>query len=207
MLLLLVVAQLALPRLAEREVTKRLGGGGEVTHVEVDALPAIELLWQHADRVVARVRSYDAAGTAIADDLVQTRKVDELDVAIERVQATPEVVLHDLRVRKRDGGLSGSAIVDPDQIAAALPAGVEGRLIPSADGAVRVAARIGGAAVTLQVGVAGGRVVARPEGLLGLIGSYTLFGDPRIDVERVAAFALPDGRVELRAGARVRDSR
>lgn len=184
-------------------MTRQLGGDAEVIHVEVDALPAIELLWQHADRVVARVRSYDAAGTSIADDLARTRKVDELDVRIERVRATPEVELHELRVEKRDGILSGSAIVDPDEVAAALPAGVEGRLVPSGDGDVRVAARIGGAALTLDVVARDGRVVARPPGLLGLIGSYTLFADPRIDVRRVAAFALPDGRVELRAWARL----
>ncbi|MDO8185902.1 hypothetical protein Q5424_19500 [Conexibacter sp. JD483] len=201
-LLLLLVAQLALPRLAEDEVRRRLGGD-EVTHVEVGALPAIELLWQHADRVSARVRSFDADGASIADDLAQTRKVDTLDVWIERVQATPEVELHDVRVEKRDGRLSGSATVDPDQVAAALPAGIEGRLLPSDDGAVRVAARIGGANVTLQVAARDGRVVARPEGLLGLISSYTLFGDPRIDVERIAAYPQPDGRVELRASARV----
>lgn len=182
---------------------RRLGGAGEVTAVEVDALPAIELLWRHADRVDARVRSYAADGTAIADDLAQTRRVDQLDVRIARVRATPEVELHDVEVRKRDGLLSGSAIVDPAQIAAALPAGVEGRLVPSGDGDVRVEARVGGAPLTLRVLARDGRVVARPEGLLGLIASYTLFADPRIDVERIAAFALPDGRVELRARARV----
>lgn len=186
---------------------RRLGGAGEVTAVEVDALPAIELLWQHADRVNARVRDYDAVGVSIADELARTRAVDALDVRIERVRATAEVTLRDVELRKRDGLLSGSAIVDPGQVAAALPAGVEGRLAPSGDGEVRVAARIGGAALTLRVEARDGRVVARPEGLLGLITSYTLFADPRIDVERVAAFARPDGLVELRAWAGVRDSR
>lgn len=185
-------------------MTKRLGGDAEVTAVQVDALPAIELLWQHADRVVARVRSYDAEGASIADDLAQTRKVDTLDVHIERVRATADVELHRLRVEKRDGLLSGSAIVDPGQVAAALPAGVEGRLVTSGDGDVRVEARIGGAALTLEVAARDGRIVARPQGLLGLITSYTLFADPRIDVRRVAAFALPDGRVELRAWAKLR---
>jgi hypothetical protein len=184
-------------------VRRRLGGAGEVTTVEVDALPAIELLWRHADRVVARVRSYDADGVAIADELAQTRHLSELDVRIERVRATAAVELRDVELRKRDGRLSGSALVDPDQVAAALPAGVEGRLEPGGDGTPRVAARIGGAPLTLRVEASDGRVVARPEGLLGLFTAYTLFADPRIAVERVAAFARPDGQVELRASARV----
>jgi hypothetical protein len=203
LLLLLAVAQLALPRLAEDEVTKQLGGESEVTEAHVEALPAIELLWRHADRVSAHVRTYDARLGDIADDLAETARVDELDVRIDRVRMDDGVELHDVRVRKRDGVLDGSAVLDPGRLAGALPAGIDGRIVPQADGTVAVDARIAGASVRLQVLARDGRVVARPEGLLGILTSYTLFSDPRIDVESVTAQPLPDGRFELHATARV----
>ncbi|MDO8209816.1 hypothetical protein [Conexibacter sp. CPCC 206217] len=203
-MLLLVLAQLLLPRLAEREVTRQLGGDGEVTAAKVQALPAVELLWRHADRVSAHVRSYDARVGDIADDLYETRRVDELDVRIDRVRAADDVELNDVRVQKRDGVLEGSAVLDPQQLTGALPAGIEGRLVPQDDGAIVVDARIAGASVRLQVVVRDGRVVARPDGLLGLVTAYPIFSDPRIEVDAISATPLPDGRFQLQARARVR---
>lgn len=200
---MLLVGQFVLPRVAEDVVRDRLGHD-EVEYVEVDALPAVELLWRHADRVSARVRSYDAQVNDVADDIAQTAGVQQLDVRIERVRAAAGLELRDVLVEKRDGLLRGSAVLDPGQLEAALPAGVEGALVPQADGALVVDARIAGAAVRLRVQARDGRVVARPEGLLGALTSYTLFADPRIDVERVSAEAGADGRVVLRAQARVR---
>lgn len=206
MLALLVVAQLVLPRLAENEVRRRLGGGDEVLEAKVEAWPAIELLWRHADRVTARVRSYDASSGDIADDLAETTQVGELDVRMERVRAAEGVELQDVRVAKRHGVLTGSAVLDPDQLASALPPGVEARLVPQADGTIVAAARIAGVPlpVRLQVIARDGEVVARPTGLLGIIAGYTLFSDPRIEVESVGATPLSDGRFQLHATARLR---
>lgn len=185
-------------------MTRRLGGDDEVTAAKVEALPAIELLWRHADKVSAHVKSYDAREGDIADDLAQTTAVDELDVRIDHVRATDELELQDVRVSKRDGLLHGSAVLDPAQLAATLPAGVDARLVPDASGDdVLVDARIAGASVRLQVSARDGRVVARPEGLLGIFTAYTLFGDPRIDVRQVGARQLPDGRYALTATAKV----
>lgn len=184
-------------------MTRRLGGDGEVTEAKVEALPAIELLWRHADKVSAHVENYDARAGDIADDLVQTTAVDELDVRIDRVRATDELELQDVHVSKRDGVLHGSAVLDPGQLAATLPAGVDARLVPDAGGEVLVDARIAGASVRLHVSARDGRVVARPEGLLGIFTAYTLFGDPRIDVQRIGARQLPDGRYALTATATV----
>jgi hypothetical protein len=179
-------------------------GSEEVMQVDVDALPAVELLWRHADRVSARVRSYDAQANDVADDLAQTAGVQQLDVRIERVRAAAGLELRDVLVEKRDGRLRGSAVLDPGQLGAALPAGVEGTLVPQADGAIVVDARIAGAPVRLRVDARGGRVVARPDGVLGILTSFTLFADPRIDVERVSAEPGADGRVTVRAQARVK---
>src|SRR5207248_45620 len=48
--LLLVVAQLVLPGIAEQRLRDRLSRNGTVIQVHVSAFPAIELLWHHADR-------------------------------------------------------------------------------------------------------------------------------------------------------------
>lgn len=201
--MLLLAAQFALPRLAEDEVRERLGGD-EVTHVEVEALPAIELLWRRADRVSARVGSFDARGSDLADELVQTRAVDRLDVRIARARVAAALELHDLHVEKRDGLLRGTALLDPRELSAALPPGVDGTVVPRADGRVVVDARIAGAPLRLRVRVEDGRVVARPEGLLGAVTSYTLFGDPRVEVESIAVEPAADGRLRVSATARIR---
>lgn len=200
---LLALAQLALPRLAARVVVDRLGGRGEVIAAKVSALPAIELLWGRADAVSARVRSYDARSGDVADDLAETAHVDRLDVTIERVRAADGVELRDVRVRKRDGVLSGSALLDPRRLAGALPAGVSAAIVPRADGAVVVEAVVKGIPARLRVVARDGRLVARPDGLLGIFAAYTLFADPRIAIESVAARPRPDGRFELSARARV----
>lgn len=203
-LALLAVAQLVLPPIARDEVRDRLGGAGEVTAVEVRALPAIQLLWHHADRVSARVRSYDASRLDLAGELAQTAGVGALDVRIARVDAGRGVVLRDLRVTKRDGLVHGSAILDGGQLAAALPEGAAARLLPRADGSVVLAGAIGDAPLQAGVEARDGRVVVRPDGLLGLVTSLTLFADPRVSVERIAARPLPGGRFQLSATARVR---
>ncbi|ADB53676.1 hypothetical protein Cwoe_5270 [Conexibacter woesei DSM 14684] len=167
------------------------------------AFPAVELLWRRADRVEARVRSYDADGIDLADELAQTRGIGELDVRIGRVRATAGVTLDDVRLRKRDGVLSGRAVLDGDELSRALPPRVELALVPRRDGAIMLAGRIGGAEVQLRVVARDGRVIARPEGLLGVFAGYPVFSDPRIDVEQVAAVPLPGGRFALSARARL----
>lgn len=167
------------------------------------ALPAIELLWRRADSVEARVRSYDAAGVDVADELAQTGGVGELDVRIARVRATAGVTLDDVRVSKRDGVLRGRGVLAGEELSRALPPRVELALVPRRDGAVVLAGRIGGAPVRLRVVAHDGRVIARPEGLLGVFAGYPVFSDARIDVQRVAAVPLPGGRFALSARARL----
>ena len=53
--LVLVLAQLFLPGIAAQHIRDQLSAHGTVEHVEVDAFPAIELLWHQADKVVVRM--------------------------------------------------------------------------------------------------------------------------------------------------------
>ena len=50
-MLLLVLAQLLLPRIAASRISSRVGRYGTVQSVSVSAWPAVELLWGHADSV------------------------------------------------------------------------------------------------------------------------------------------------------------
>jgi hypothetical protein len=207
---LLGAAQVVLPRIAAAVVRDRLGGGDQVVSVSVRAVPAIQLLWRHADRVTAHVRSYDADGDEIADELAETATVGELDVRIDRLRVPRGLVLRDVRLRKRKAELHGEALVDPADLAGALPRGLDVRPVASDDGGVVLEGRARafgvGASLRLRVAASGGRVVVAPEvPLLGALAAITLFADPRIDVERIAARQRPDGRFELRAWARVLD--
>lgn len=201
---LLALVQLALPPLAERIVRDRLGGDdGEVTAVEVRAFPAVKLLWRHADRVSARVGRYDAGDVDIADELAQTRGIGELDVRIGRLDAPGAVRLRDVRVRGRDGALRATAVADTAAIAGALGARFDLALVPDPGGSVIVAGNLGGAPVRLRVVADGGRVIARPDGLAGLFMAFTVFSDPRIDVERIGAEPLAGGGYRFSARVRV----
>jgi hypothetical protein len=209
--LLLVLAQLVLPRIAAGVVRGRLGGSDQVLTASVRALPAVQLLWGHADRVAAHVRSYDAGDVDIADELVQTTAVDELDIRIDRLRATRGLVLDDLRVAKRDGLLEGQAVLDPARLSAVLPAGIDARPVATDDGSVVLqgGGSLLGLGTSLRLNVVvtgGGHVVVRPgSGLLAALASYTLFADERVAVESLTATPLPDGRFLYRATARVTD--
>lgn len=194
---------MVLPHVAEGVARDRLGGSGEVVSVDVRAFPAVKLLWRHADCVTARVRSYDADGVDLGDELAQTAGIGTLDVRIGRVDAGHGVVLRDLRLRKRDGLLSATAVLDGGQLAAALPLTADARLVPEPDGSVVVEATAGTATWRARAVARDGDVVVVPEGLLGLFARATVFSDPRVRVERIAARSLGGERFLLSAQARV----
>jgi hypothetical protein len=186
-------------------VRDRLGGRREVVSVAVRAVPAITLLWGRADRVSAQVRTYDLRGADVAEELARTAGVTRLDVRIARVEAGHGVVLQDVEVRKRGRRLSATALLDGAQLTAALPGEVGARLVPEPDGSVVVAAGAGGSGrLRARVEVRDGRVVVRPDGLLGLVAAVTVFDDPRIEVLQLTAEPRDDGSFALGVEALVR---
>ena len=66
-LALLVVAQLTLPTIAEHRLRSRLEKFGTVQSVDVQAFPAITLLWKQADRVKVRMATYRGGQESLAD--------------------------------------------------------------------------------------------------------------------------------------------
>jgi hypothetical protein len=208
-LLVLVLAQVFLPRIAASRISSRVGRYGSVQSVSVTAWPAIELLWGSADEV--RVSAGDLALTPSqsAALLAQARGTASLDVTARSVREG-SLLLRRARLRKRGSLLAGEGLVTAGDVAAALPAGVRIALLGSGGG--RVAVRVGGGLFGLHgsldavAGPSGGRLVAHPRSgpLEGL--RVTLFSDPRIRVEQVGASGVvePPFAYRLTMTARLR---
>ena len=109
-LALLVIAQLVLPGIAAQRLRDRLSRSGKVLQVEVDAFPAIELLWHQADRVVVRVAQYRSTPGHLGSLLDQAADVGSLDASATEFD-TGLLTLRDATLRKRGNELTGSARV------------------------------------------------------------------------------------------------
>ena len=107
----LVGGQLALPRLAERRITSDLSHSGHVTHVSVEAVPAIKLLFKRADRVEVEMSEVRAGTTGKFVKLLRrTGETKELKASAKLVTLGP-LRLHDAMLTKHHDELSGQATV------------------------------------------------------------------------------------------------
>ena len=107
----LVGGQLALPRLAERRITSDLSKSGHVTHVSVEAVPAIKLLFKRADRVEVEMSEVRAGTTGkLAKLLRRTGETKELKASAKLVTLGP-LRVHDASLTKHHDELSGQATV------------------------------------------------------------------------------------------------
>jgi hypothetical protein len=86
---LAVASQFALPILAERQVENRLEEGGGDASAEIDALPALRLLFDDGDRIQAR-------GEGLALDVTRRQRVmerldgfDSVDLALSEFSVGP----------------------------------------------------------------------------------------------------------------------
>jgi LmeA-like phospholipid-binding len=190
LLLVLALAQVALPRIAASRVSSRIGRYGAVDSVSVSAWPAVELLWGSVDSVRVRVRRLALSPAQAARLLWEARGAARLDVTAESVRVG-SLRLSDARLRKRGSGLSAEARTSEADVRAALPEGFAVKLLASGHGQVRVRASGGlfgvGASVDAVALGREGRLIAHPEGPLleGL--QLTLFSDPHVYVEGVGA--------------------
>lgn len=199
----LVGAQLALPALAERRLRADLEPNGSRVRVDVEAFPAIKLLWQRADRVAVEVADFTSGdadageGGSLADLLARTKATGELDVHVD-VLADRRLRMQDVRLRKDGDALIADAELRTADLDAALPArlrvtgsdaaGITVAGVTSAFGTeLRAAARV--------LADQEGRIVLRPEGipLLGSLVSVPVFADARIAAEAISARPTPDG--------------
>jgi hypothetical protein len=203
----LVIAQLALPALAENRLRAKLGEFGTVSSVDVRAFPAITLLWQHADRVRVRMSDYRSGQSSLADFLVKTRHVGELDVGVERL-TSGGLTLRDVGLHKAGDDLEGEAAVTVRDLKSALPPGLDVRPVGADDQGIVFEGRASvlgvGAALRVRASVIDGGVRLQPEIPFGGIVGVGVFSDDRVEVTSLGGHPRADGYT-LVAHARLRD--
>ena len=189
----LVGGQIALPRVAERRITSDLAESGRVTRVEVEALPALKLLFKRADRVEVEMAEVRAGTTGrLVELLRRTRETRELDARADLVTLGP-LRLHAAMLTKDHDRLRGEATVSESELAAALPAQLRLRPIDDPAGELVLEGQIGPVTARARLTARDGALVVAPEGLLGGLGSLTLFRDSRVQVTEVGSRTGPDG--------------
>jgi hypothetical protein len=197
---LLLLAQAILPLLAASVVRHRLDGATQVT-VSVHAMPAIELLWGRADMLRAHIGRYRADAATLAARLREMRGVNDLDVAIGQL-TTGRLELSRVVVRKRGHIVEATAILNRDRLdRALLPTGTQ-ILGVTSSGALELETLTGDQRHLLVVPAAG-RVVARPEGLLGALFARTVFDDGRLAVTKLDFSNRGDGTLSVAAHAQL----
>jgi hypothetical protein len=189
-LLVLVVAQLVLPRIAAHRISSRIGRYGKVEHVSVSAWPAIKLLWGDVDSADVQAGRLALSPAQASSLLWESRGVQKMDLSASSVELG-SLALEGVSLRKRGAQLSGEGSTTAAQANAALPAGVSLALLGSRDGKVEV--RAGGglfgidASVNAVAEASDGKLVAHPVGFLIQGFQLSLFSDPHVHVEAVGA--------------------
>jgi hypothetical protein len=188
----LVGGQLALPRLAERRISHSLEKTGEVRRVSVEALPAFKLLFKRADRVEIDMAEARAGTGKLAQLLRRTSGAREVDAHVDLVRVGP-LQLRGVALRKDDNRLSGEASLTDADLAAALPSRLALRPVEDPAGELVLEASAGVVTVRARLSARDGALVIAPEGLLGGLGSLTVFKDSRVHVSEVGSKVGADG--------------
>ena len=192
--LVLVLAQIFLPGIAASRIRSRVARYGSVESVHVEAWPAIELLWGHADKVRVSARRLALTPAQTASLVAQASGAHELTASSQEVREG-QLRLTDVQLLKHGSSLYGVAHLAAADVPAALPAGVSVSLLESGRGRVRV--RVGGGlfgvhrSIDAVAGAQRGALVARPAAPQLATLRTTIFSDPRIDVQSIGASAAP----------------
>jgi hypothetical protein len=193
-LLLLVVAQLVLPGIAARRLRDRLSRSGRVLEVKVEAFPAIELLWHQADRVVVRMARYRSTPGHLGSALAQTADTGSLYASARRLQ-TGLLTLSNATLTKRGNELEGSASVSEADLRSAVPFVQGVTPVASSDGKLVLRGTAFGLTADATLMAVNGRLVVQPNVPILNFFTVTVFSDPHLVVQGVAARATPGGFV------------
>jgi hypothetical protein len=195
-LVALVVAQLVLPGIAAQQLRDQLARSGQVLEVQVHAFPAIKLLWHHADSVVIRLARYRSGSAALGSKLDQTSDVGSLRASVGELD-TGLLTLRNATLVKHGAQLSGSATVTEADLRAALPILQSVTPVASGDGQLTVqgTATLFGvtASVDATVRAQDGQLVVLPDVPFGGLATITVFSNPHLSVQSVAATPAPGG--------------
>jgi hypothetical protein len=195
-IVVLGVAQLVLPGIAAQRLRAQLARSGQVLDVEVDAFPAIELLWHHADTVVVRLGRYRVPPAELGAKLGQSGDVGTLR-ASARVLDAGLLSFHDATLVKRGNRLSAAASLTEADLRSALPILRSVTPVASGDGrlTLRGTATLLGvtASVDATVSAQDGSLVVAPDVPFGGLATVTVFSDPRVRVQSVSAAPTSTG--------------
>ena len=195
-LVLLAVAQVLLPGIAARQLRDRLARSGQVVSVSVDAFPAVELLWHHADRVTVRLGRYRSTPGGLARLLNESSNVDVLSASVNELD-TGLLTLRDAALSKSGSILTGSALVTQSDLRTALPVLDSVTPVASAQGTLtlRGTATLFGVTASVDATVVeqNGGLVVIPQVPFGGLATIRVFSDPRLAVSAITAAPAGSG--------------
>jgi hypothetical protein len=195
-LLLLVVAQLVLPGIATQRLRDRLARSGKVLDVEVDAFPAVELLWHQADKVVIRMASYKSSAPTLNTTVSQIGDVATLDASATQF-TSGLLTVRDATVRKRGNQVNATGTVTESDLRSALPVLSSVQPVASSGGQITLqgTASVLGVPLTVDATVRpqNGALIVTPNVPFGGLATITLFSNPAIAVQGVSAAPAPGG--------------
>src|SRR5215210_8627755 len=200
----LVGGQIVLPRMAERRITRDLAATGEVRHVAVEAHPALKLLFKRADRVEIDMAEARAGTGKLAKLLRRTSGARRLEARVDLVRVGP-LQLRGVALHKDHDRLRGEASVSDADLAAALPRQLAVRPVDDPGGELVLEGAVGVFTARARLSARDGALVIAPDGLLGGLGSLTLFRDSRVQVEEVGS-RLGAGGFTLSAAGRLEEA-
>lgn len=196
LVVVLVGGQLLAPAIATTVLRHRLGQYGRVLSVRISAFPWVELLWQNADSVTARMADFNVRPDQLRSLLDEAGGAGKLDISIGVVH-TGLLTLRDVSFNKHGDEMEGVARLELEDLRAALP--MVRSLTPVQDSGgqlvLRGSASVFGVNATVDVVVAAreGKLVVAPAGLLGAFATLTLYDDPHVRVQSVGATTVPGG--------------
>ena len=194
--IVVVIPQLVIPRIAEQALRNRLEPAAKIESVKVEAFPAIELIWHHAQKVVVKLHSYRAPVGRIRSLLGEASGVTTLEATVGTL-TSGALTLHNLSFAKRWRRITGSAELRLSDLRTALPILRSLTLVRAAGGTVElhgVASLLGVSAGTdVVLEAQHGAVVLAPSSALLGFAKLTVFSAPQLDIQRISGQSIPGG--------------
>jgi hypothetical protein len=192
LVVLVVIAQLTLPGIAEDKVRDEVGD--DAAKVTVKASPVLGLLFGKADEIVVDTPTVAGSAEAPLGELLKRAKdVGRTDATVGRIQVQG-LTLRDVHAVVRDDRVQATASLSIRELQTLVPGGGTLRALPSgADGEPRFAVSVGILGLTTTVDA----TVAAVDGAVqvaadGLPVSITVFQDPSVGVDAVRGRADGD---------------